>query len=703
MKESTPDAIRNVAVLSYCGAGKTTLIEALLCACGTIPQMGSVAAGTAAMDFEPEEHHRKVSLKTSLCQIQWQDTTLNLLDNPGSSSFQADSRQGVRVVDAALWIFNAGIGVKTEIDKLWEYAASRSLPSLLFISALDKEGTSWDKVLEEIEQTLEIKTVPLSIPILNGAALEGVVDLVNGEGFRYSPDGHGKRQKIEIPSSMVGEVETARKRLMESAAEADDQLLEKYLSEGTLTAAEMLKGLKAGILNRGLFPVLCGSGVKNIGLTDLLNTLVAVLPSPIESAKACPVQATQGDGKESVTLAPDSARPFAAYVFKTTIDPFMGRLNFMRVYSGSLAPDAGFLNATRNAKEKGGRLFHGIGKKYTPIAKAVAGDIVAIAKLKDTQTGDTLTAEHGALISIPKPPLMRPLMSFALEPKSKADIDKVSIGLHKLVEEDPALEFHRNEETHEMILSAMGQLHVDVTFEKLKRKYGIEVDVHIPKVPYKETIRKTVSAQGKYKKQTGGHGQYGDTWLKLEPLKHGGGFEFVNAIVGGAVPRNFIPAVERGVLEAMHEGFLGGFPVVDIRVTLYDGSYHDVDSSEMSFKIAASMGFKKAMEQAAPVLLEPIMTVEVSTPDDCMGTVIGDLNSRRGRIKDTVPKHHGTVIKAAVPLAEMLKYAPALNSLTGGRATYSMDLLTHEEVPRELISKVLEEHKASKVADAAHH
>ncbi|TAL09026.1 MAG: elongation factor G [Nitrospirae bacterium] len=697
MKESKPDAIRNVAVLSYGGAGKTTLIEALLCATGTIPQMGSVAAGTAAMDFEPEEHHRKHSLQTSLCQVAWNETALNLLDSPGTPSFQAEARQAAHIANAALWVFNAGVGVKTEMEKVWEYAASRPLPSLLFISALDKDGTSWEKAIEEIEKTLEIKTVPLSIPIGKNAALEGVVDLVSGEAFRYAADGSGKRQKIEIPAVMSGEVEAARKKLMEGAAESDDQLLEKYLGDGTLTAAEILKGLKAGVISRGLFPVLCGSGVKNIGVTELLNAVVSILPSPVESANASPVQATKGDGKEPVVLPVDGAAPFAAYVFKTLIDPFMGRLNYIRVYSGSLAADAGFLNSTRNTKEKGGRLFHGVGKKYTPIEKAVAGDIVAIAKLKDTQTGDTLAGEHAA-VHIPKPPLGRPLMSFALEPKSKADVEKVSLGLHKLVEEDPSLEFLRNAETHEMILSAMGQLHVDVAFEKLKRKYGIEVNVHTPKVPYKETIRKTASAQGKYKKQTGGHGQYGDTWLKLEPLKRGGGFEFVNEIVGGAIPRNFIPAVEKGVVEALHDGVLGGFPVVDIRVTLYDGSYHDVDSSEMSFKIAASMGFKKAIEQASPVLLEPIMTVEVGTPDEFMGAVIGDLNSRRGRIQDTIPKAHGTTIKAAVPLAEMLKYAPVLNSLTGGRGTYSMDFSTYEEVPRELVAKVLEEHKTAKTA-----
>src|SRR6266511_1655741 len=636
MKESKPDAIRNVAVLSYGGAGKTTLIEAFLCSSGTIPQMGSVAAGTTAMDYDPEEHHRKVSIQTSLCQISWNDTALNLLDNPGAPSFQAEAKQAAHVADGALWVFNAGAGVKTELEKLWEYATERALPSQIFISGLDKEGTAWATLVEEIEKALEIKTVPLSLPIGKEASLEGVVDLLTGEAFRYASDGSGKRQKAEVPAALSGEVEDARKKLMEGAAEADDQLLEKYLGDGTLTAAEILKGLKSGVANRSLFPVLCGSAGKNIGAVEALNALVALLPSPVERGAAHPVQATKAEGK-----------------------------------------------------------------KYTPVEKAVAGDIVAIAKLKDTQTGDTLTSDNAPLL-IPKPPLPRPLLSFALEPKSKADVEKVSLGLHKLVEEDPSLEFVRNIETHEMILSAMGQLHGDVAFEKLKRKYGIEVNVHTPKVPYKETIRKTASAQGKYKKQTGGHGQYGDAWLKLEPLKRGAGLEFEDEIVGGAIPRNFIPAVEKGVVEAMHEGILGGFPVVDLRVTLYDGSYHDVDSSEMAFKIAASMGFKKAMEQAAPVLLEPIMTVEVSTPDEFMGAVIGDLNGRRGRIQDTVPKAHGTIIKAAVPLAEMLKYSSALNSLTGGRATYSMDFLTYEEVPRELAARILEEQKQAKAAAPAH-
>src|SRR5256885_15533924 len=580
MKESKPEAIRNVAVLSYGGAGKTTLIEAFLCASGAVPQRGSVAAGTTAMDYEPEEPHRKISMQTSLCRIPWNDAALNLLDNPGAPSFQAEAKQATHVADAVLWVFNASAGVKSELEKLWEYATERSLPGMIFISGLDREGTAWATLVEEIEKALEIKTVLLSLPIGKEASLEGVVDLLTGEAYRYASDGSGQRQKTEMPAALSGEVEDARKKLMEGAAETDDQLLEKYLGDGTLTAAEILKGLKGGVANRSVFPVLCGSAGKNIGAVEALNALVALLPSPVERAAAHPVQATRAEGKETVALKPDVGAPFTAYVFKTIIDPFMGRLNYLRVYAGSLPPDTGFLNATRNVKEKGGRLFHAVGKKYTPVEKAVAGDIVAIAKLKDTQTGDTLTSDNAPLL-IPKPPLPRPLLSFALAPKSKADVEKVSLRLHKLGEEDPSLEFVRNTETHEMILSAMGQLHRDVAFEKLKRKYGIEVNVHTPKVPYKETIRKAASAQGKYKKQTGGHGQYGDAWLKLEPLKRGAGVQFVDEIVGGGIPRNFIPAGEKGGVEAMHASILGGFAVGDLPITIYDRTYPELDSSKL--------------------------------------------------------------------------------------------------------------------------
>ncbi|MGH7254853.1 MAG: elongation factor G, partial [Nitrospirales bacterium] len=447
-------------------------------------------------------------------------------------------------------------------------------------------------------------------------------------------------------------------------------------------------------------PVLCGSALRNIGTAALLDMAVACLPSPAERGARRPVQGTHPHTGEPVTRQATPTDPFSGFVFKTIIDPFVGRLSYIRVLSGTLEADSPFLNATRQSKEKGGHLFTILGKKYTNVPAATAGDIVAVGKLKDTQTGDTICDDHHS-VQYERLPQTKPVLSFALEPKSKTDLEKISLGLHKLVEEDPTLEFVRNNETKEMVLSGMGQMHIDVTFEKLRRKYGVEVLIHTPKVPYKETIRKMAQAQGKYKKQTGGHGQYGDCWLQLDPLPRGQGFKFQNKIVGGVIPRNFIPAVEKGVVEALHNGVLAGCPVVDIQVSVYDGSHHPVDSSEMSFKIAASMGFKKAMEQASPVLLEPIMEVEVTTPDDLVGTVIGDLNGRRGRILGITARGSFQSIKALVPLAEMLKYAPSLTSITGGRGTYTMEFSTYEEVPREQAARLIEEQKAAKQA-AAH-
>ena len=482
---------------------------------------------------------------------------------------------------------------------------------------------------------------------------------------------------------------------MESVAETSDQLVEKYLAEGDLTSEEIIDGLTLGTLERKFVPVLCGSAVSHVGTSSLLEAMIQFLPSPADRGSTHPLGGTNPHTGEDVQRHAEPSEPFSGRVFKTTIDPFMGRLTYIRVLTGSLDADSGFFNATRNAKEKGGHLFVALGKKYTQVEKILAGDIAAIGKLKDTQTGDTICDDKHPIL-YPGLELPRPVMSFALEPKSKADIDKVSLGLHKLVEEDPTLEFLRNEETKEMLLSGVGQMHIDVTLEKLRRKYGVEVNLHTPKVPYKETIHRVAQAQGKYKKQTGGHGQYGDCWLQLDPLPRGTGFEFKNKIVGGVIPRNFIPAVEKGVVEAMNHGIIAGFPIVDIRVTVYDGSHHPVDSSEMAFKVAGSMGLKKAMETADPTLLEPMMNVEVSIPDDMVGTVIGDLNGRRGRIQGMSAKGHNQIVKATVPLAEMLKYAPILTSLTGGKGNYVMEFAGYEEVPRDLKNRIVDEHKHAK-------
>lgn len=696
MKQPKAETIRNIAVVSYTGAGKTSLVEALLYTAGAIPAMGSIVTGNTVSDFEPEETHRKVSVHSSVVHFDWKGVTFNLVDAPGALSFLGEAKTALRVVDGVLIVLSASSGVRAELEKIWLTIKELELPGLLFVNELDKERTTWEPVVQDCEKALECKGLPIAIPIGAESKLEGVVDLVGSQAYRSSKDSP-KVQQGAIPGDLSGAAGEARKKLVEGVAETDDRLLEKYLAEGDLAAEEMTRGIKAGTLARSFLPVLCGSAVRNVGTSVLLDALAAYLPSPVERAALRPQTGTHPQSGEAVTRLPSPSEPFSGYVFKTIIDPFMGRMSYVRVLSGTLEADAGFYNPNRAVKEKGGHLFVMLGKKYIQVPSLGAGEIGAIAKLKDTQTGDTVCDEHHPVV-YPRLQLPRPVMSFALEPKSKADIEKVSLGLHKLVEEDPALEFVRNHETKEMILSGMGQLHVDVTFEKLRRKYGVEVNVHTPKVPYKETIRKMAQAQGKYKKQTGGHGQYGDCWLQMDPLPRGKGFEFQNKIVGGAIPRNFIPAVEKGVVEAMQEGILAGFPVVDIRVAVYDGTYHTVDSSEMSFKIAASMGFKKAMETAHPVLLEPIMTVEVAAPDDAVGAVIGDLNSRRGRILGVTAKGSTQSIKAHVPLVELLKYTPTLNSITGGRGSYAMEFHTYEEVPRELATKIIEDHKATKQA-----
>lgn len=699
MKEPRADRIRNIAVVSYTGAGKTSLLEALLYTAGAIPAMGSVLSGNTVSDFEPEEIHRKISISLGVAHFDWKDTTFNLVDAPGALSFLGEAELALRAVDGVLIVVGASSGVKTELEKTWSTIQELGLPCVLFINELDKERTSVGPVLEECERALGLKGLPVTIPMGAESQLEGVVDLVEGVGYKSTKESN-KVQRISPPAELEGPLAEAKKKLVEGVADTEDRLVEKYLAEGDLTVEEIRSGLKVGTQSKALVPVLCGSAVRNIGTAVLLDALAAYLPSPAEAATRRPLVGTHPGTGESATRVPTPSEPLSAYVFKTIIDPFMGRLTYARVLSGTLEADSAFYNPTRSVKEKGGHLFSILGKKYTQVPKISAGDICAIGKLKDTQTGDTITDEHH-LVVYPPLRLPKPVLSFAIEPKSKVDVEKVSLGLHKLVEEDVTLEFVRNPETKEMVLSGTGQLHVDVTFEKLRRKYGVEVNVHTPKVPYKETIRNMAQAQGKHKKQTGGHGQYGDCWLQIDPLPRAQGFRFENKIVGGAIPRNFIPAVEKGVVEAMQGGILGGFPVVDLRVAVFDGSYHTVDSSEMAFKIAGSMGFKKALESAHPVLLEPIMTVEITAADDCVGAVIGDLNSRRGRINGVVSKGHTQVINAAVPLAEMLKYASTLNSITGGRGTYGMEFSTYEEVPRELATRIIDEQKAAKQAVAS--
>ena len=694
MNDGRIQPIRNIAIASAPGSGKTSLSEALAYTAGAIPSMGSILKGNTVADFEPEEIHRHHSIGASVLHFDWKGTRFNIIDTPGSLDFFAEVKSVLRAVDAVVLVLGAGTGVRTELERVWDQVQELELPCLLFINELDKERTDFDAVLEDCTKNLELKGLPITIPLGREAQLTGAVDLIQRATLVPIPNS-SKVQQGEISSDLIERVEEARKRLVENVAETNDQLVEKYLAEGDLTTEEIVDGLTLGTLDRKFVPILCGSAVKNIGPAELLDAAARYLPSPSDREKTHPITGKNPQTDEEIQRHVDPGDPFSAVVFKTIIDPFMGRMTYIRVVSGSLQADSAFFNSSRNAKERGGHIFLPLGKKYTQTEKVSAGDIAAIGKLKDTQTGDTICDDKRP-VQFSFFQFARPVMSFALEPKSKADIDKVSLGLHKLVEEDPSLEFLRNDETKEMLLSGVGQSHIDATLEKLRRKYGVDVNLHTPKVPYKETIHRMAQAQGKYKKQTGGHGQFGDCWLQLDPLPRGSGFEFRNKIVGGVIPRNFIPAVEKGVVESMLHGIVAGFPVVDIRVTVYDGSHHSVDSSEMAFKVAGSMGFKKALESAQATLLEPIMLVEVTVPDDMVGTVIGDLNGRRGRIQGMSTKGHNQIIKAMVPLAEMLKYAPTLTSLTAGKGSYVMEFSGYEEVPRDMMNRVVEEQKKEK-------
>jgi len=696
MMNNARQPTRNVALISAPGSGKTMLSEALAYTAKAIDSMGTTDKGNTVSDFELEEVHRHHSVSSSLLQFEWKSTRINVIDTPGSLDFLGDVRSCLTAVDGVVMVVDAEAGVKSELEKLWDHVRERGVPCLLFINGLDKERADFLMALQGCCQTLEVNGVPLTLPAGDDVTQSGVIDLIH-RTLVSSNARSPKEQQQDIPADYLPQTDDARRQLIEKVAETNDQLVEKYLADGSLTDEDIVEGLTFGTLEGRIIPVVCGSALRNIGTSLLLDAIHAYLPSPDDWSHTHPISGKSPHTGEILIREGQASEPFSGTVFKTTIDPFMGRLTYVRVYSGVLHADSGFFNATQGTKEKGGHLFLTLGKKFSQTQQIAAGDIAAIGKLKDTQTGDTLCEEKHQIQYSP-PQRSRPVMSFALEPKSQHDIDKVSVGLHKLVEEDPSLEFLRNEETKEMLISGVGQTHIDVTLEKLKRKYGVEVNLHSPKIPYKETIQRTAQAQGKYKKQTGGHGQYGDCWLQLDPLPHGSGFEFHNKIVGGAIPRNFIPAVEKGIIEAMKHGTVADFPVVDIRVTVYDGSHHPVDSSEMAFKVAASMGFKKAMELAKPMLLEPIMSIEVTIPDDMVGTIIGDLNGRRGRIQGMSTKGHHQLVNAIVPLAEILQYASALTSMTAGKGSYIMGFLGYEEVPREHTLKIVDEHKKEMTA-----
>jgi elongation factor G len=692
------DKLRTVGLLGQGGSGKTSLGEAMLLGAGATQRLGRVQDGTSVFDHEPEEVKHHVSISTAFHSLTWTKHPMTLVDTPGYAAFLADSINCLRAFDGAVFVLNPMVGLRVESERLWNAANERGISRILFVNKMDHEPANAQERVKGLLETLEAKGVCLQLPIGAEPEFKGVIDLLSMKAYLYDADS-GKSSESEVPAEHKEAAEKMRLELLETVSETDDALLEKYLDGQEPSPDELKQALRKATLERKIFPVLFGSSTRQIGIDRLLDAVRDYLPSPMDEGE---VEGKNPATGEAAKRKPDAAAPFSAYVFKTISDPFAGKLSVMRVVSGTLSPDGSCYNANKQSKEKIAHAFRLEGKKQEAAKDVSVGDIVAAAKLKDVSTGDTLCDEK-APIRYEGPPRFAPVISFALEPKTKADEEKVPQGLHRMMEEDLTIEVHRDEETRDFILSGMGQQHIEIIVEKLKRKYGADVVLKAPKVPYKETIRAKASAQGRLKKQTGGRGQFGDTWLRIEPLPHGKGFEFVDEIVGGAIPRNYIPAVEKGVREAMAGGYLAGYPMVDVRVTLYDGSYHDVDSSDMAFKIAASLGFKNAVEKARPVLLEPIMNMDVTVPDECMGDVIGDLNSRRGKVLGMDTKGHSQIIKSKVPMAEVLKYAPDLRALTSGRGEFHMEFSHYDELPAHLAEKVIKEAQARKSAEQQEH
>jgi len=688
MSKYESKSIRNLAIVGHGGTGKTTFCESLLYIVGKTERPGRVDDGTSSMDYEPEEQKRHISISAATNHIDWDKHLINFIDTPGDSNFTYDTKSCLRIVDGAVVLVDAVAGVEFQTEKVWEYAEEFNLPRLLFISRMDRERANFDKAVASIRDRLGKKITLFFLPIGSEENFRGVIDLTSMKAFSF--DDQKKAVKIiDVPSDMAETAKQNRDILIEDIAETDDELMNKYLEGGELSPEDLQSGLRKGIASGALIPVVCGSAIKNIGIHPLIDIIARYFPSPVDRDGVKGKK--PGTGEEEIRM-PEESAPFSALVFKTIADPYAGRLTLFRVYSGKLKSDTSLFNASRKITERIGNLFFLEGKTQKPVEELVPGDIAAVAKLKETSTGDTFCAEKFP-IKYPKVDPPPAIISFAVEAKTRGDEDKLVSSIHRLTDEDPTLVFHRDDQTREMILSGLGQVHIEVTVEKMRRKFGLEVNLKTPKVPYKETIKGKTTVQGRYKKQSGGRGQFGDTWLEIEPLPRGGGFEFVDRIVGGVIPGQYRPAVEKGIVEAMAEGVVAGYPVVDLRVSLVDGSYHTVDSSEMAFKIAGSLGFKKGVLECQPTLLEPIVDISIEIPDEYMGDVIGDLNSRRGKVLGMDSKGHHQIIKGQVPLAEILKYAPDLRSMTSGRGTFTYKHSHYEEVPSYIAEKIIAESK----------
>jgi len=694
MKRFEPAHIRNIGTFGHGGEGKTSLAEAILFDTGENNRLGRVDDGSSMMDFEPEEVNRKISISASLSHFEWDKHKFHIIDTPGYANFIAEAKASMRVVDGAIIVIGGNSGVKVQTETVWGYANEFGVPRILYVSKMDMERSDYLKVVEEVRRAFPSQpAIPVQLPIGSQGNFRGMVDLIGRKAYVYREDGSGQFELKDVPADMKEEVDRLREKLIEAVVEMDDRLMEKYLESGEISMEEIIQCLRKGTMERKLVPALCGSSIRNIGIQPLLGLLTCCFPSPLERG---PVQGKNMKTREPETREPKEDGPFSAFVFKTIADPFAGKLNLFRVYSGSINADSVVYNSTKDVKERIGQIFLLEGKKQKPVGFATVGDIVAVAKLKETTTGDTFSDEKKPILfEETKHPL--PMITYALTPKTKGDEDKITSSLARIHEEDPTMMLGRDEQTGEILLSGVGQTHVEVIIEKLKRKFGVEVNLSVPKVPYKETIRGTKTGViYRHKKQTGGRGQFAEVHFDISPLARGEGFEFENALTGMNVPRNFVPAVEKGIAEAMQSGVLAGYPVVDVKVRFYDGKSHEVDSSEMAFKIAAIMAFKKGVQEANPVLLEPIMKVEVTAPDENIGDVIGDLNSRRGRVLGVDSKGNYQVIQARAPMAEMLKYGPDLNSKTGGRGTFTMEFSHYEEVPAQLSEKIIAHAKKDK-------
>ena len=691
MPQHTTEQIRNVVLLSHSGAGKTSLAEAMLHTAGAITRLGKVDQGTTTSDYDPDEVKRKISIYLSMVPFEWQGLKLNIIDTPGYADFVGETKSGIRVADGAVFVVCAASGVEVGTELTWSYAGEQEgqhIPRLIFVNKLERENADFFKVLRELQETFGKKCMPVALPIGAQDKFEGIVDLITMKAYVREKEG-------DIPDSLKAQAAEYHEKLAEAVAETDDDLITKYLEGESLTEEEIRNGVRVATLNGNLVPVLVGSAHENIGTAALMDAVCSYLPSPKDMGQ---VAASNARSKQEEEVAPDATGPLAALVFKTSADPYVGKLTYFRVYSGTIHSDSSVWNANRETQERVGQLYLMRGKAQEPVTNVIAGDIGAVAKLTETTTGDTLCGKDRPLI-LPAVEFPSPCMSVAVHPKTKADLDKLGSSLSRIAEEDPSLKVYRDVDTMETVLSGLGETQLEVAVDKMQRKFGVDINIGTPKVPYKETITTSTKAEYKHKKQTGGHGQYGHVLLELEPLPRGVGAEFGERVVGGVVPKNYIPAVEKGVVEALKEGVLAKYPVSDIKVTLYDGSYHSVDSSDMSFKIAGSHAVRKGLTDGQPVLLEPIVKMKITVPDSFTGDIMGDLNSKRAKVLGMNPQGGWNTIEANAPLAEVQRYAIDLRAMTQGRGIFETEFSHYEEVPTHIAQKIIasrEKEKAEK-------